>query len=552
MYSKSFLLYAILGVSLFGCSQKKPKLVVGITVDQMRYDYLTRFSEKFKNNGFKKLINEGHHLQNVHYNYMPTYTAVGHASIFTGTTPEYHGIIGNSWYDKFEKEFIYCVNDDRYHTLGGKSKQGKSPHRMHVSSIMDQLRLAQNLKGKTIGISIKDRSAILPAGHMATAAYWFEGKALGNFVSSNFYFPLENRLPQWVQNFNRAKKASSYLSKSWETLYPIATYTESRADNNPYEELFKGEEKPVFPHNFKNNEDYDRIKSTPFGNDLLLDFAKATITGEKLGTTNYTDFLSISFSSTDYVGHMYGPYSKEIEDTYIRLDKNIADLIVFLDEKVGRNNYTLFLTADHAVVPVPSFLASLKIPAGYIHRKDLRRWLEKKVTEKFGTSDLIENISNFQIFLNREKIKKLGIGFRKVQDFLVDMLLNIEDKNLGKIHSAISAYSLRNNEFRHGIFGAMQRGYHSRFSGDVLFAYAPNFFETSKEAAAMEQGTTHGTAYNYDTHVPVLFYGLGIKKGTTKKRYNITDVAPTIGNLLQISLPSGCSGRIISEALKDE
>lgn len=556
MNLKKLLFYGILGLVFTSCSQqKRPKLVVGIVVDQMRYDYLARFSKKFGADGFKKILKNGYSLQNAHYNYMPTVTAAGHAAIFTGTTPEYHGIISNSWYDKFAKKRIYCVDDVRYPSMGGKSKKGKSPYRMQVTTIMDQLRLAQNGHGKTIGISLKDRSAILTAGHMATAAYWFEAGKVGNFVSSAFYFQMKNELPSWVTKFNKKRKVDTYLNTTWNTFYNIKTYTESRQDNNPYEALFQGEEKPVFPHSLKEyakRGDYEIIKHTPFGNDLLLDFAKATILGEKLGKTNDMDFLSISFSSTDIVGHQFGPYSKEIEDTYIRLDKNLADLISFLDKKIGKNSYTLFLTADHAVAPVPAFLSDAKIPAGYVFIKNLKTAIQKAVLEKFGSENLIENISNFQIFLNKEEVKKLKRSSKEIQDFLVELLLNKHDSEFRKIHRAIGAYDMSTHEFKNGLLGAMQRGYHPKFSGDVLFAYAPNFFETIREAAAVEKGTTHGTSYNYDTHVPILFYGFGIKKGITKKRYEITDIVPTLSNLLQISLPSAANGKIISEALKNE
>ncbi|HMQ45220.1 MAG TPA: alkaline phosphatase family protein, partial [Mariniflexile sp.] len=315
----------------------KPKLVVGIVVDQMRYDYLTRFYNKYGAGGFKRMMNEGFNCKNNHFNYVPTYTAPGHASVYTGTTPKYHGIIGNDWYDKDIKKMVYCAGDDTVQAVGAETEDGQmSPHRMKTTTFTDENRLFTQMQGKTIGISIKDRGAILPAGHTANAAYWFYGKDKGYFISSTFYM---NTLPKWVNDFNTSNRAASYL-KPWNTLYNIETYTESGSDLNNFEGGFKGKETATFPYDLQvlkdQNGGFDILKATAYGNSIVADFAIAAISGEQLGQDNITDVLTVSFSSTDYVGHNFGVNSKEIEDTYIRLDLDLERFLKALDEKVGK------------------------------------------------------------------------------------------------------------------------------------------------------------------------------------------------------------------------
>jgi predicted AlkP superfamily pyrophosphatase or phosphodiesterase len=530
----------------YSCQQQKtaptkPKLVIGIVVDQMRYDYLTRFSEKYGEDGFKRLLKNGFSLENAHYNLIPTYTAVGHASIYTGTTPDNHAIISNNWYDKYEKESIYCVDDSNYKTIGNSGIAGqKSPARMLTTTITDQLHLSQNMRGKTIGVAIKDRSAILPAGHTANAAYWFDGDDEGKWISSSFYM---NELPNWVQEFNASKKADEYLSLPWNTLYDINTYTESIEDDNTFEGLHKGEEKPVFPHDIpslrKENGNYSLLKGIPAGNSFTTDFAKATILNEKLGKSDAIDFLAISFSSTDYVGHQYGVSAKETEDTYLRLDKDLASLFSFLDNEVGKNNYTLFLTADHAAVEVPAYLESLKIPSNYFSTKKFKEFI-LQVTKKYFNSDkLIENASNYQIFLNKDVIESLGLNKNTVAQKLADEVINFEG-----IYKAVTARTLQTASFSSGILNSLQNGYNQKFSGDVMMIPNPSTLIYGRT------GTSHGSGYSYDTHIPMIFYGNGIKQGKSSKKYEIIDIAPTISNLLQIEFPNGFTGKVIDEVFK--
>ncbi len=513
---------------------ERPKLVVGIVVDQMRYDYLIKFYNKYGKGGFKRLMNEGYNCENTHFNYIPTYTAVGHSSIFTGTTPSMHGIIGNDWYDKKLKKSIYCVDDDNYETVGAKKGGEKSPFRLQTTTITDQLKLVVKDKGKIIGLSIKDRASILPSGHGADAAYWFRGKKTAKFITSSFYM---NELPKWVNEFNSSGMAQKFL-KIWKPLYNINTYTESIDDDNDFEQKFKGEKAPVFPHDFPNlmskNGNYDLLKVSPFGNSLLERFSEAAIKGENLGKDNITDFLTISFSCTDYIGHMFGPDSKEIEDTYLRLDKDIERLLLYLDNNVGVGAYTLFLTADHAVASNPSYLRTYKINAGYFNTEMFLEYLNGITLKYFNSNELIENFSNYQVFFDVDKIEALGLDYNNVAQVIKNKALLFDG-----VYKTVTANTLQNANFTTSVLSALQNGYNQKYSGDVMIIPKPAVLYKKMK------GTTHGSAYNYDTHVPLLFFGKGIPYGKEIKQINITDIAPTISNLLQIEFPNGCTGKII-------
>ncbi|QHI36665.1 Calcium-transporting ATPase [Kordia antarctica] len=519
-----------------------PKLVIGIVVDQMRYDYLTQFDAKYSEGGFKRMLNGGYNCKNNHYNYIPTYTGPGHASVYTGTTPENHGIIGNNWYDKFIKDEVYCTSDENYTSVGVEGKyEGKmSPHRMLTTTITDQLRLATQQRGKVIGIAIKDRGAILPAGHAANGAYWFYGKDKGNWITSTYYL---NTLPTWVQEFNAADEAEKYM-KPWNTLYDISTYTESGPDGNIFEGTFRGKKNSLFPYDLPalkdKNGGFDILKATAYGNSLTTDFAIAAIKGEQLGQDTDTDFLAVSYSSTDYVGHTFGVNSKEIQDTYIRLDKDIERLFAALDEQVGKGNYTIFLTADHAAVHVPTYLQSMKIPAGYFKTSELEDYLIDFLNTTYGSKELIEEISNNQIFLNHTEIKRLNLSATAIENGLKQKLLAYD-----KVAKVYTRTTLTSSEFTTGIAAALQKGFSQKRSGDVCYVLDIATISYGRT------GSTHGSGFNYDTHVPLLFYGNGIQQGATLARTEITDIAPTIAALLQISFPNAATGNPIQAVLKN-
>ncbi|MEM9077891.1 MAG: alkaline phosphatase PafA [Bacteroidota bacterium] len=519
---------------------QSPKLVVGIIVDQMRYDYLTRFWGHYSEGGFKRLVKEGFNCKNHHFNYAPTSTGPGHASVYTGTTPATHGIIGNNWYDKNQDLGVYCAGDSQYTSVGTSSNAGKmSPHRMLSTTVTDQLRLHTQKRGKVIAIALKDRGAVLPGGHMANAAYWFEGGDVGKWITSTFYM---TQLPQWVQDFNASNAIKQY-KKEWNTLKDINLYVESGTDNNAYETPFEDEEAPVFPHSTPNllskEKDFEILKYTPYGNSITTDFALEALEKEDLGVDDVTDFLTISFSSTDYIGHKYGVNSKEIQDTYLRLDLELERILNTLDEKVGVGQYTLFLTADHGAVQVPAYLSDQKVPSGYIDFKGIRGKLNEFLRYKYGTIDLVKNISNFQVFLDRKVIANLDMDLADAQEEIALELLGYDDVN-----QVYTAYQMWKNEYTSGIPYILQKGYHQKRSGDILFVPKPGFAQYGRT------GSTHGTPMIYDTHVPLLFFGNGIKQGTTVNRTEIPDVAPTISTLLGIAFPNGATGKPIGEVLK--
>ena len=545
----SFLLCLVMTTSVVGQTEKKtdnlaqsrPKLVVGIVVDQMRYDYLYRFYDKYSENGFKRLLNQGFSCENTHYNYTPTNTAPGHASIFTGTTPMNHGIINNHWYSRTENRAFYCTEDKTVQGLGtanGEDKNGKmSPRNLKTSTITDELRLATHQKAKVIGVSIKDRSAILPAGHIANGAYWHDANS-GKMISSTYYF---NDLPQWVKDFNAKKLPDMYMKNGWQLLLPLESYTESFADENNYEANPTKEKKATFPYfidEYDKEKKYRQFPFTALANSFLKDFAEEAIVKEELGKDDITDFLTLSFSATDYVGHRYGIYSVEVEDTYLRLDRELAAFFEFLDKNVGEGEYTIFLTADHAGAPSPSHLHDLQFDADYIEWDSMKVELNNYLEDIYGEGDFISFVGDQDVFLNRKLLIEEDISLEEVQQRVRDFLLTKKG-----ISQAITATELSKQIQRTGFLQLVQNGFNPRLSPDVAFMFQSGYMDSYYKKG----GTNHGTPYTYDTQVPLLFFGKNIKNGRTYRRVDITDIAATMAALLKLQQPSGCVGNPIVE-----
>ena len=540
------LLLIVASFTLQGFSQTtksdKPKLVVGIVVDQMRNDYIERFWNHYGDDGFKRLVNQGFRFKNNHFNYVPTFTGPGHTSVYTGTSPMNHGIIGNNWFDKTSSEMVYCAGDTSVISVGTTDVTGQmSPHRMLSTTIADENRLATQMRGKTIGVAIKDRGAILPAGHTANAAYWFHGKDEGRWISSTFYM---DELPKWVVNFNNSGKASAYL-KTWDTLYPIDTYIESGNDLNDFERGFKGKETATFPYDVKklktDNDNFEILRSLAYGNDFTTDFAMAAVIGENLGQDYDTDFLTISYSSTDYIGHNFGVNSKEVQDAYIRLDKNIAELLNFLDNEVGKDNYLLFLTADHAAGEVPAYLESLKVPAGYFNANELQKDLEALVEKEYGDKKIIVNVYNDQIYFDYKLLNQLDVDTKQLQNTVADYLIGYKD-----IQRVYTRDQITKGAYTEGVDAAVKNGFNQKRSGDIAYVLSSNI------SSYKHKGSTHGSSYSYDTHAALFFYGKGVKSGSSSRRSEIVDIAPTIAVMLGISFPSGTTGEPLYWMLDDE
>jgi predicted AlkP superfamily pyrophosphatase or phosphodiesterase len=542
MKYKLLILSLLLISSFEGFTQKntkvsnaaKPKLVVGIVVDQMRYDFLYRYDSKYSKGGFKRLLNEGYNCKNLHYNYGPTVTAAGHAAIFTGSIPSVDGIIGNDWFDQANSKNMYCVEDTTVSTVGTTSVAGKmSPKNLVVSTITDQLKIANNFKSKTIGIALKDRGAILPAGHIANGAYWFDSFD-GSFITSTFYMKV---LPQWVKDFNAQKNANKFINTSWTTLLPIEKYTESTEDDQPYESKLLGETKSVFPHELVGTRGnfYETIKTTPFGNTITKDFALAAIEGENLGKGENTDFLTLSFSSPDYAGHAFGPNSIEVEDVYLRLDKDIEEILNTLDSKFGKNNYLVFLSADHGVADVPGFWKQNKLPAGLLPTVGMRTLANEALKAKFGSAEIIKAEDNSQYYLNYQILKEKSISTTQVYEVIKDAIIGVEG-----VSDIINLHDLNGSNLPESLLAKIKNGYNAKRSGDIMILSKPQWF------GGRPTGTTHGTIYNYDSHVPAVFFGWKVPKGESFDRYSISDIAPTIANMLNILEPSGNIGNPIT------
>ena len=511
---KKILLLLLVVFSGISQAQEKPKLVVGIVVDQMRYDYVYRFWNQLGDNGFKKLVNEGYFLRNTHYNYTPTYTGPGHASIFTGTTPSVHGIIGNNWYNKADGLSVYCAGDGNSTTVCDcdnhvdvESTAGKmSPHRMLTTTFCDELKLFSP-QSKVFGISIKDRGAILPAGHMANGAFWM-GKS-GEWITSSYYY---EQLPEWLIQFQQDNPATSYFKGAWKGKgfgYPMDSLLASRGPSS--------------------------VKSTPQGNTYLKDLAIELIKSEQLGKDKITDVLTISFSSTDYIGHQFGPHAQELIDTYIKLDKDIAEILKHIDSTVGQENALIFLTADHGVVSVPNELKARKIPAGYFDASNLTTELNNHLSKRYGNNTWVLKYSNQQFFLNRNLIEEQKISHQEIQQLAADYLISVEG-----VQNTFTAHQLHHNEYQNNFHSLIQKGFNQKRSGDVIIALNSGWIEWSSPT-----GTTHGSCFSYDTHVPLLFWGKGIKHGLSDEHISICDIAPTVSTLLGISFPNGCTGKPI-------
>jgi len=517
-----------------------PKLMVGITVDQMRYDYLTKYWKDYSDEGFKKLMREGYSCKNHHFSYAPTYTGPGHASIYTGTTPAYHGIIGNSWYDRYEKSGKYCTGDSTVFGVGNTTLAGQmSPKNMLSSTITDELKLHFNGRSKTIGVSIKDRGAILPAGHLADAAYWFVGGDEGNFISSTYYM---NELPAWVKSFNASGYKDSLMASGWNMLKPEKDYDESIIDNNQYEAPFTGKLQPAFPYNFSqladSNGGYDLIKGSPLGNSIVTEMAINCIKNEALGQDEFTDFLAVSFSSTDYVGHRFAPAARETQDCYLRLDLEIARLLSELNATVGEGNYTIFLTSDHGAVHNPNYLKKLGMPAGYFKLDEVNSRVDSALKNAFNLEGLIESYSNDQLFFNDSLITVHKLNKTRLEEIASHAALGYEG-----VYTALTRTQLVNTEFSSGVNHVLQNGFSTKFSGDVLIVPRPGWMSYPTT------GTSHGSPFTYDTHVPLLFYGSGISPGFTDKRTHIKDIASTVASLLGVQMPNANTGDPILEVL---
>lgn len=506
----------------------KPKLVVGIVVDQMRYDLLTRFQMNYSEGGFKRLMARGFTAENMQYNYAPTITGPGHSSIYTGTTPAIHGIAANNWYE--DNRNVYCSEDTSVSAVSGTQKAGQmSPRNLLTTTVTDQLKLFTSGKSRIYGVALKDRGAILPAGHLADGVFWYDGKS-GNWMTSSFY---KNAFPSYITTYNKSYRIYDYMSQGWKLMKPLNKYFSNDLTNDYEEDAFKIKS-TTFPYIFKATDYNEDIKTTPYGNSMTTDISLEILKNEKLGLGITTDFLAISYSSTDYIGHSFGPYSMETEDCYYRLDAEIAKLLDALDIQLGKDNYWLFLTADHGIQDIPAMSTQMSISAGSFKNEDLTKKINHSLALKFPDQKIVAKVANDQIYLTEENIERS----EEIASYLRNTLTNYHEGIAGFFSFEHLASSSIPFEIREKLIKGYKRGR----SGHISILLEPGWM-----TGHGPKGTTHASPYSHDSHVPFLFYGKGTQKKSSSQPYQITDIAPTLSYLLGILYPNGCIGKPIPE-----
>jgi predicted AlkP superfamily pyrophosphatase or phosphodiesterase len=543
---------------------KRPRLVLLIAVDQFRYDYLERFGDLFVANGLRRLLREGASWTHSNYDHIPTYTAPGHATMMTGAYPAESGIIGNEWLDRPTGQRISSVADASTKLLGDNpNANGASPHRLVGSTVGDELRLATNGRAKVIGISVKDRSAILPAGRNANAAYWLS-TASGNMVSSTYYF---KELPGWVIAFNNEKRADKYFGAKWERLLPENEYWKrAGADTPSWETVGSASgDTNAFPHTITGGAKspgrayYIALDHSPFINDLIVSFAQQAIINEQLGQDDDTDVLTVSLSGNDYVGHRYGPYSHETMDVTLRTDRQIATLLDFVNTRVGLSNTLIAFTADHGVSPIPEHAKDLGLGGERIKLADLFATINKAISARYNPqgkspdpsvdyllkysegATMREHFINGNLYFNYDALRRDNVNVEEFSQVVVSAALGFPGvaRCFSRVQLLRGATSITDPIERRAL-----HGFYPARSGDVVIIAEP--FKYLGDAIT----ATHGSAYSYDTHVPTIIMGPGINAGKYFEPATPADIAPTLSALLRITPPTNATGRVLVEALR--
>jgi predicted AlkP superfamily pyrophosphatase or phosphodiesterase len=496
---------------------KRPKLVVGIVIDQFRYDYLTRFRADYTS-GLARLLHDGAVFTNARYEHFPTVTAVGHSVFMTGATPSLSGIVGNEWLDREAGKVVTSVGDPGTKLLGGKEGAGMSPRKLLVSTVGDELKAASRGKSRVIGISIKDRAAILPSGHTCDGAYWFDGET-GNFVSSTFYFP---DLPKWVKDANSSRPADRYLNLEWAPLVPNPDYP-------AFSKRMSATPGPEF---------YGSLEASPYGNELVEGFAERAIEAEQLGRHDATDLLTVSFSSNDYVGHAVGPDAPEVRDMAIRTDRIIGKLLEFVDRQIGLGNTLIVLAGDHGVAPVPEVAAERRMPGGRLASKSVLGAINTALTERFGEGKWIV-ASSPGVYFNRELIRARKLDEAEVERVAAEAAGGVPHIFRVYTRSQIAGGQDIDDAITHKV----ENGFFPSRASDLVVIEEPYWMQT-------QHGTTHGTPFGYDSHVPVIFMGPNVKPGRYDGKIAPNDIAPTLATMLDVETPSGAMGRVLVEMLE--
>ncbi len=516
---------------------EKPRLIVSIFVEGMRYDYLYKYWDRFSKGGFKRLVDEGMFYKNAEYEYLYTKSSAGYATFVTGSNPSQHGIVNDSWYKRLSNKKEYCTYDRNVKVLGSDSEKDKnSPKSLLSSTFSDELRLSNFKQSKVISISPKDYAAVLPAGHLGNAAYWFDKKT-GNWISSDYYFP---QLPQWVNRFNNKKFPDIYLNKEWDTFLPHEKYDKCLGDDNSFEIGYIGGYN-TFPYSLPilktSAGNYNILNYTPFGNTYTKDFAVSAIVNENLGKDEYCDYLNISFTASSNITKKFSIRSVEIADTYIRLDRDLQHFINFINDFVGIENTIIILTSDRGSTDSPKLLKSVNMPGGYFKDKNAETLLKSFVRAVYNKDNFIEYFDGSNMYLNRNRIEDAKYDLNEIQQKIASFIVDFTG-----VANSVTSSDLEGRNYTSGMLMRAQNSYHKKRSGDISVILEPGYIPGSDK--------DYGSGYRNYTHVPLIFFGWKIKQGESYEAVSITDVAPTLARFLQIAYPNASTGKVLEELVK--
>jgi predicted AlkP superfamily pyrophosphatase or phosphodiesterase len=522
----------------------KPRLVIGIVVEELKYDQLEKFRDRFGENGIKRLINEGTYFKNASFEYMLTQSAPGHATISTGSEPSFHGITSDSWYLPLRNELIYCTKDIEVNPVGGSFEEGlHSPVNLQASTFSDELEMATNQNAKVFGVGIKENSAIFSAGHAADGAYWFDN-ITGTWMSSTYYI---DTLPVWINDFNAMKFSESYLNNTWSLFRPAQDYADCLADSNNFEAGFNGIN--YFPYDLKkmrsrgilnSRNDFSLLRETPFSDSFTTSFAIRLIEKEGLGKDDVTDYLSICYSSADYIGHRFGPSSVEMGDAILRLDDEIKNLLTYLNDSIGKKNILIYFTSAHGISEIPAVLESNRIPAGYFMQNQALQLLRSYLNAVYGEGDWVKGYSERQVFLNRTLIEDARLPLEEVQKKVARFLVQFTGVAAAYPYSAFEA-----NDFGNGNLKRIINNFNPQRSGDVIVTLNPGWVEKEGDYV-----TNHNSHYEYDSHVPLIWYGWSVNRASVTRKVNMTDIAATLSSLCKVPYPNACTGEPLYELFR--
>ncbi|OFY67052.1 MAG: hypothetical protein A2V64_13685 [Bacteroidetes bacterium RBG_13_43_22] len=515
----------------------KPKLVIGIIVEQLRYDQLERFRSRLGQNGIRRLLNEGTNFQNASFQYMLTQSAPGHATISTGAEPAWHGITSDSWYLPLRDELIYCTRDMNVNSAGATSESGQhSPINLQASTFTDELKMSSGKNAKVFSVGLKEHPVILSAGHSADGAYWLDNSS-GSWISSTWYI---DSLPAWVNDYNAMKYPESFLNSKWELMRSVQEYSDCISDINAFESGFNGQNS--FPYDLRKigNHDMSVLFETPYGNSLTTQFAKKLIENEGLGKDDITDFISICYTSTDYIGHRFGPSSFEMADAIFRLDKEIEDLMTYVIDSIGKMNILVYFTSSHGISEIPGILESNRIPSGYFRQDQALYLLKSYLKALYGEGEWLKGYSERQIFLNRILLEDSKISLEDAQKKVARFIVQFSG-----IASAYPYSAFEVNDFGQGNLKRIINNFSPQRSGDVIISFHPGWVEKVNDKV-----TNHNSPYDYDSHVPLVWWGWSIDRAVVSRKVNMTDIAPTLSSLLKVPYPNACSGEPLFELFR--